>query len=282
MNSKPNKVLYHAHCMDGYASAWAAWTVLGGTADYQAVYHQRPIPDFPKGTTLYILDFCYSVEVLITAAKKAKQIIILDHHISAEDEVNAFLKHDTLPDNITVVFDQQHSGCVIAWEYFHPNVKTPALLEHIQDHDLWRHQLPKTEAICKALYLELPLKFPLFEKLNLSRLSKDGEVLLKQHQFNVKRLLSAQHVIEINGVKGLAVNAPGLFASDLGHALAKQSGTFGMTYIYHGKHQQYECGLRSIGDFDVATLATTLGGGGHKNASGFSLNQADFLALFKS
>ena len=78
---------------------------------------------------------------------------------------------------------------------------------------------------------------------------------------------------------GLAVNAPGAFSSDLGHSLAKKSGTFGLTYHYHGRRQCYECGLRSIGEFDVAKLAVSFGGGGHKNAAGFSVDRKVFSGL---
>ena len=68
-----------------------------------------------------------------------------------------------------------------------------------------------------------------------------------------------------------------MFSSDLGHKLAEKSGTFGLTYFYHGKRQCYDCGLRSIGDFDVSELAHQFGGGGHKNAAGFSVDQPTFL-----
>ncbi len=278
MSTEKIWVLYHADCMDGYAAAWAAWKKFGDQATYKAVRHYQPIPQFDEGATLYILDFCYPVDVLLLAAKKAKSIVVLDHHISAEQ---SFLAYDgALPASLTLNFIQHQSGCMIAWDYFHDTATPPLLLKHIEDHDLWRHELKETEAICKALYLRLPLRFEYFEALKLSTLQKEGRILLKQHQLIVRRLVNAKHSFELLGAKGLAVNASGMFSSDVGHALAKQSGTFGMTYFYHGKKQQFECGLRSIGDFDVSKLAMNFGGGGHKNASGFSLSKAKFLALF--
>ena len=50
----PIIVFYHAHCLDGYAAAWAAWKSLGDQAKYQAVMRQQPMPTFPKGADLYI------------------------------------------------------------------------------------------------------------------------------------------------------------------------------------------------------------------------------------
>ena len=279
LNEKNILVLYHAECMDGYAAAWATWKVFANKARYQAVRHRTPLPQFADGTELYIVDFCYPIDELVSAAQRASKIVVLDHHISAQKDFEAYQNHSTIPDNLEINFVQDHSGCMIVWQYFQGNVEPPVLLQHIEDHDLWRHQLPKTEAICKALYLRLPVHFSAFEKIKLPTLQQEGALLVKQQQLNVSRLLKARHSVRLNNTKGLAVNAPGMFSSDLGHELAKKSGTFGLTYFYHGKRQCYECGLRSIGDFDVSELAQAYGGGGHKNAAGFSVDQATFLGF---
>ena len=42
-------------------------------------------------------------------------------------------------------------------------------------------------------------------------------------------------------------------------------------YWFKRADGMYQYGLRSIGDFDVSTVAKLFGGGGHKNASGFQL-----------
>jgi len=276
-NEKNTVVLYHADCMDGYAAAWAMWKVFANNARYKAVRHHTSFPELPEGVDIYIVDFCYPIEVLVSAAQQAKKIVVLDHHISAQKDVEEYKKHSKLPANLEINFDQSHSGCMIVWRYFQGETEPPALLLHIEDHDLWRHQLAKTEAICKALYLRLPIHFAGFEKLKLATLQREGALLVKQQQLNVSRLVKASHAVKINQKQGLAANAPPMFSSDLGHALAKKSGSYGLVYYYHGKRQCYECGLRSIGDFDVSELAQEFGGGGHKNAAGFRVDQATFL-----
>ena len=279
INKKNIFVLYHADCMDGYAAAWAAWKVFANKAHYQAVRHYTALPFFPEGAELYIVDFCYPIDELVSAAQRASKIVVLDHHISAQKDFEAYQNHSTIPGNLEFNFVQSHSGCMIVWQYFQGEAEPPVLLRHIEDHDLWRHQLPKTEEICKALYLRLPVNFSAFEKIKLPALQREGTLLLKQQKLNVSRLLKAQHSVRLNNSKGLAVNAPFMFSSDLGHELAEKSGTFGLTYFYHGKRQRYECGLRSIDDFDVSVLALAFGGGGHKNAAGFSVDQATFLGF---
>ncbi len=280
INEKNIVVFYHADCMDGYASAWAMWKVFANKARYQAVRHDTPMPDFPIGAELYIVDFCYSMDELVSAAKKARKIVVLDHHISAQKDFESYQKQSPIPSNLEVNFIQNHSGCMIVWQYFQRDIEPPILLQHIEDHDLWRHQLPQTEEICKALYLRLPVDFSAFEKIKLPTLQREGAILMKQQQLNVNRLFKARHSVRLEKIKGLAVNAPSMFSSDLGHKLAEKSCTFGLTYFYHGKRQCYDCALRSIGDFDVSELAHKFGGGGHKNAAGFSVDQATFLRFF--
>lgn len=278
-NEKDILVLYHADCMDGYGAAWAAWKKLGSSARYKAVRHQSPLPEFVEGTSIYIVDFCYPTKVLVEAAASAKKIVVLDHHISAQKEVEQYQAEFPIPSNLEFNFVQHHSGCLISWQYFMGDEPAPKILLHIEDHDLWRHQLEKTEEISKALYLRLPVDFYAFEKIKLSTLRQEGGLLLKQQKLNVERLFKTNHTVTVNGLNGLAVNTSAMFASDLGHVLAQQSGTFGLVYYYHGKRQCYECSLRSIGDFDVSELARKFGGGGHKNASGFSVDRATFLSF---
>ena len=143
----------------------------------------------------------------------------------------------------------------------------------------WDRMFYSTSKDSGSTWSEPALAFTI-ENIQVNDLYQEGKILLKQHRQMVKALLNSRHSIKLNDVVGLAVNAPGAFASDLGQALAKQSGTFGLTYHYHGRRKCYECGLRSIGEFDVSKLAVSFGGGGHQNAAGFSMDREAFLALF--
>jgi nanoRNase/pAp phosphatase (c-di-AMP/oligoRNAs hydrolase) len=42
--------------------------------------------------------------------------------------------------------------------------------------------------------------------------------------------------------------------------------------VYRIETTEVHATLYSIGDFDVASIATELGGGGHKNAAGFTVD----------
>lgn len=79
---------------------------------------------------------------------------------------------------------------------------------------------------------------------------------------------------------GLAANAPASLASDLGHELANTSGTFGLVWSMAGDGQIH-CSLRSNGDYDVSAIAKAFGGGGHRNAAGFSTDIDTLMSWLK-
>lgn len=81
-------------------------------------------------------------------------------------------------------------------------------------------------------------------------------------------------------VSGLAANAPAFLASDLGHELANKSGTFGLVWSMAGDGQIH-CSLRSNGDYDVSAIAKAFGGGGHRNAAGFSTDIDTLMGWLK-
>lgn len=56
--------------------------------------------------------------------------------------------------------------------------------------------------------------------------------------------------------------------------LAQKSGTYGATY-YSTKDGSLKWSLRSTGNYDVSAIAKDFGGGGHKNAAGFTLVSDD-------
>ena len=72
----------------------------------------------------------------------------------------------------------------------------------------------------------------------------------------------------------MACNASSKYASDLGHLLANESGTFGCVYWFNGENWIYS--LRSNGDFDVSEIALKYGGGGHCNAASFTTKELSF------
>ena len=122
-------VLYHANCFDGMGAAYAAWTQLGDVnVEYIPVQYGSPPPETEAGSNVYIVDFSYSKGTLDEIKGKSAHMIVLDHHKTAAEDLDGYPG---------AIFDMKRSGAMLAWDYFHPGVHAPLLLDYIQDRDLW-------------------------------------------------------------------------------------------------------------------------------------------------
>jgi len=284
-----NVIFYHKNCLDGLAAAWAVWHNFqkdGIQTRHQGVKYDEPMPTFGKGDDVFIVDFSYSPSEIAEAAKKARTLTLIDHHITAQRAHETYWAETPLPDNVRIIFSQDHSGCVLTWRYFKPNQTIPRLLGLIEDHDLWRFKEDSTKAVMCALHSQIPIGINKFDGLmsqdSIEELESLGKILLEQREKTVFRLQAKQHWIRLGDAKGLAVNAPPEFSNELGHELAKASGTFGVSYQFDGTNQRWFFAIRSSGDYDVSAIAQLYGGGGHKNAAGFSVNRETFFTLMQS
>ena len=260
-------ILYHADCDDGFGAAYSAWLSLGDGAEYQPVYYGDQIPpDRLTGRQVFVLDFSYSPEVLSSMAQFAAKIVLLDHHKSAASQ---WAGVEPMP-NIELRFDMDRSGAQMAWDYFHPGSARPPLIDHIGDRDLWRFALPDTKAFCAGLSL-IPTSFESWQiaATHPADLIDKGHTVLEVLQRQIDSALRKDlRSVTVCGYKGLATNAISN-TSEIGQAIAKRSGTFSLTFFIKG--DEAICSLRSIAPFDVSVIATHYGGGGHAQASGFTV-----------
>ncbi len=69
--------------------------------------------------------------------------------------------------------------------------------------------------------------------------------------------------------------------SQIGHELAARA-RFGVPcgLVYRITGSRVDCSIYSIGDFDVAEIASSHGGGGHRNAAGFSVPLKEWVGRY--
>lgn len=213
---------------------------------------------------------------------------------------------------LELVFDLSKSGTRLSWEYFHPEQTLPLSLQHIEDQDLWHFANPASQPFCRALRVhgfdfakwhQIISAQPSNPKGEYQQLLTAGIAINSFFHQEVERLCSSQLVspARLRGepadalqamrhgqtvisnderhwhlLKGLALNTNALFASEAGHRLAQQSGSFGLTWQL-AADGEIKASLRSQGDYDVSVIAQRYGGGGHRNAAGFRLPAQQFF-----
>lgn len=257
-------VLYHANCPDGFAAAWSAWKKFKKNAEYIGVEHNMPPPDGLRGKDLYILDFCYDADTLGELLRDNKRVVVLDHHITAKGIVEGLPEH---------VFDNDHSGAIIAWKYFHPKKKIPKMLRHVEDVDLWRFKLPQTKEISAALNLTA-MNFKAWDRFSRDievparrdvRLSQ-GRAAIAYRTTLIEQIIKSAREVEFEGHKAYVVNSP-VFRSELGNELLARDHPIAI--IWYEKKGMIKASLRSKKGVDVSDIVGRYGGGGHEQAAGF-------------
>ena len=181
-----------------------------------------------------------------------------------------------------VRFDLTRSGSALAWHALHPGEPMPDLLAYVEDQDLWRWKLPRSQEINAAI-ASFPREFAAWSALAatpVDALAEQGAPILRAQRVEVERVLTKAHPLAIGGLRVEGVNARAQRA-EIGHELATRA-RYGVASgaVYRIEGRRVEVSLYSIGELDVAAIASSLGGGGHRNAAGFSVDLADWLERF--
>jgi oligoribonuclease NrnB/cAMP/cGMP phosphodiesterase (DHH superfamily) len=268
MAMKDTIVIYHYPCLDGFTSAWVAHRYFGDNATYlPGNYGEDANPIDFAGKTVYFVDFSYKRDKMLEVAKVAKQIIVLDHHQTAIENLSDLYAQGV----ITGVFDLNRSGAGIVWDYFFPNESRPPLISYVEDRDLWRFALPKSKEVNAALFsyeYDFDVWDDVFAK-SVDELQHEGEAILRKHMKDVHEIAEQARLMNIAGHIVPVANANYTYGSDIGDLLSREHPFAG--YYWVGTNGDYNFGLRSQHGHgaDVAAIAQMYGGGGHKHAAGF-------------
>ena len=159
--------------MDGFGAAWAAHLKLGddGVCYLPVLYHE-PVPEMEPDSEVYLVDFCYSSEVIVSLTEKHRRVTIIDHHKTASQAIanltvatrvgpwdeSATEWHciNGIP-RLDATFNLDHSGAVLTWKEFHSE-PVPLLLQYVEDRGLWRWKLPHSKEV-SAYLASMPQDF---------------------------------------------------------------------------------------------------------------------------
>jgi oligoribonuclease NrnB/cAMP/cGMP phosphodiesterase (DHH superfamily) len=304
-------VFYHAGCVDGFTSAWIAREFLP-KAEFYAVAYDQPFPlnvaDLIGKKILYV-DFCPTNGLLTDLVKVCNRVVILDHHKTSMERIlddcipfvaSDFESYDLALEKSFIgghralaAFDMHKSGACLTWQFFAPQSTMPELVRYTQDYDLWTWTTPDAlpdSAEINAFIQSYPFEFEawgeLFNQLQ-DHLGRDmataGGRAILQYEDKLVRSIVDQHRFEALNVPGVglvpvcAVNSP-VLASKVGNELAKISKS-GIGVVYNiVSGDCVKVSVRSIKPVDITPIVTAFGGGGHKNAGGFTIGQGSSMA----
>jgi oligoribonuclease NrnB/cAMP/cGMP phosphodiesterase (DHH superfamily) len=262
--------IYHGNCLDGFAAAWAVRHALGEEVEFHKGIHQQTPPDV-SDRDVFLVDFSYKKDVLISMLKTAASITILDHHITAVQDLLELMDSGELKG----LFNMNKSGAMLAWEWFHPEQQAPELIAFIQDRDLWKFELEGSREINAALS-SYPFDFSVWDTLmasgdaEIADLKNIGAAIERKLQKDIEELLaSGVRRMVIAGYDVPVLNAPSAYVSDAGHIMSINE-PFAACYWDHAAGRSFSLRSSETG-VDVAEVAKKFGGGGHAKAAGFTV-----------
>lgn len=276
-------VIYHHPCVDGYSAAFVAKLNIPNIKLIPKKINNTPINyDDIKGKNVLMVDIV--TDDFEEIKSHAKNLIILDHHVSNQKKLLG------IP---YAYFDMKKSGVGLAWEYFFKtDEKMPLFLKAVQDRDLWTWVHPESRNFTDGLYEEVnldDLSFSLYTNLMDEFLEKNderplfmkyytlGETLNRIKQKNMESIVknpNNRYETIINGYiyKIYIYNITGNIVSDLGnYVISNMECDFVVLWNYSHNDELYKYSLRSNDKkADVSEISKLYGGGGHRNAAGLS------------
>lgn len=260
-------VLYHGHCFDGFTSAWIARNAGVPKENLFPLNHGGELPELPEDATVLMVDFCLDRNGILDLRDKVSELVILDHHKTAEEALKGF-------DPKWAYFDMNESGASLAWKFFNPEDDSPKLVRYIREHDLWRFELQDSAEI-RAYIRSYTMTHENWDFLNTT-LSMDfavaqqeGSAIKRSHEAAVAAMCEQAVSLEVGGYKVPVVNAT-VYFSEVATRLLKLHPTAEFACYYMDRADGIrQWGMRSRSEFDVSQVAKRYGGGGHRQAAGF-------------
>lgn len=289
-------VVLHHEDNDGNCAGWIVkhyYSLIEHNVDATLfpVQYSRPVPlealqMLDKETILYIVDFSYDVATLLKLQAMVSEIHVFDHHATAEA---------ALKDLPFAIFSKERAGAGMTWDILftqnnHPLLDqlrdVPRFVELVDDYDLWAFKNPDTKAFNahSGLFDTRKPEFWdqfLFNDVLLDQFIQKGHTKLYFEDIEIDQIAKSSKIkygnyTDVNKSYKIAIYQTTHNLSKLGNELLKQNPDvdFTMCWFIVPNESKIVFSLRTANDraLDVGKdICLPLGGGGHKNAAGFTM-----------
>lgn len=233
--------------------------------DFEKLMYETSFGDFYK---VFVVDFAFPNDIMQRLYEYYEDNFIwIDHHITAIErlaDLNTKIKGDR---------DIANAGCGLTWRYLFPNEKIPKIIQVVQDVDLWLWEINDSTNIINALSVEVDSPIDARHLIDIGNFEYDelwskGDEFVKLRTKQVNKSIDNGKETYFYGEKAYIVNSNHNI-SEIGSAINNMGYT--VAIIWSVRKNKIIISLRSQGDTDVSIMAQSMGGGGHRNASGFEL-----------
>ena len=285
-------LIFHHDDLDGRAAAAIALKANLKARTPIAVDYDVPFPidQIEEDEVVMLLDYTPgNPELFADIIKKASEVIWIDHHGAN------IKKYPSLDKELRGIRVQSEpSGALLTWQFCYPETPAPLAVKLVSDHDTWLHKMRGSEAFFWGLsYLTDNAPTDSIWQNLLHEQGDIGSALGEQTDIDLIDRIIAKGEIIMRFRKSLTFEHLSRFGYETefeGHKTIacctseKGSGFFWavidkydlvLSYCHNG--EKFLCGLYSTNkNVDCAKIAQIYGGGGHRGASGFSVEKLPF------
>lgn len=274
-------IIYHSYpdnvpCPDGIAAAWVAKKKYPDAKIQGCVYGDLE-PVVFESDKLIVVDFSFPKKLIREWNRLGIETHIIDHHKTALDDLSGFTESALSK----FTFDMNECGASLTWKTLFPDKPMPVFLEFIKDRDLWDFKYPETNAIHSAMGF-MGRTFELFDLLE--KCSRDeviailrplGDKLLEPRTKAIEKACDRYEYGVIAGCEFIPFvsvrKEEEYLISDICQKLYTDKPD---AYFVACVTESNKWSLRSNkhgNNTDVGSICKLMGGGGHRNAGGFTL-----------
>lgn len=275
--------IYHKDCSDGTT---AAAVVLKKFPDAHVfpLSHSYTKDDtalilaiLDSETEIYTIDCGLGLKEILPLGYK---VTTLDHHIGIKEEFENLAKDNP---NFTYVFDNNKSGASLSWSYFFPDEQMPELIKYVEDFDLHILKYKNTYNVLAyvSMFENKPEKMLEIMSHDLTEIINKGQVITDYIYVAVEKEKNVKPVMLKIGkyeVPGFNITGEGI-KSHLTHALYKKFGRTVVVFKIEGDKVKYSFRCDDNHTPSALEIASQIGGGGHRNASGAATTIKQFLEM---
>ena len=285
-------VALHGNCPDGTGAGWVVREALEAGdgpdsrryfGDYQLHWlnYDSPLPSPDSADDrLWMIDYSRLPSVIHDEAGwEYRHVMLLDHHASAVGDWQGdpgWMTQAWRDLDPRSTLDVTRSGAGIAWDVLMPGRARPALVNYVEDRDLWKFALPESRTVNQWIRT-FPLNEPEAWGELAAQLEDDlasvvilGAAIERANAQHVKVMADRAVFMAIQGHRVPVCNATVLF-SEVGEELCRRYPEAPFAAYYFDRPDGIrQWGARSRGGFDLVPLARKLGGGGHPAAAGWT------------
>jgi oligoribonuclease NrnB/cAMP/cGMP phosphodiesterase (DHH superfamily) len=279
--------IYHSRDLDGYCSGaivkkkYPEAVLIG--YDYGQPFPWESITGLEP---VIMVDVSLPMEDMAKLVAKSNFMFTwIDHHASSISDFNKYFNGGIASPN--AILKDGIAACEIAWRHFFPDKLMPRAVELLGQYDTWRQSdmaywdkfiIPFQYGM--RLHTTSPETFPL-DLLDTTKpyqeiadVIKAGEIVLTyQKQQNAKSMASAFE-IEFMGHRAIVSNESDSAFNSLTFESVYDPDKHDlmMPFRYTGQFWKFSL-YTTKDDIDCGAIAKLLGGGGHRKAAGFQMEQ---------